>query len=171
MTQRTWLITGVNSGFGRLMTEALLERGDRVAGTVRKLDAMNELKAKYGDRLWLANLDMTNLPAVRGVVEKAFAELGTIDVIVSNAGYGLFGAAEELSDEQVAISSPQISSGRSSLYARHCLICARKAADGSSACLPTAGRRRFRVARSTMRASGGSKVSWIQSPRNSLRSR
>lgn len=102
MTQRTWLITGVNSGFGRIMTEALLERGDRVAGTVRKLDAMNELKAKYGDRLWLANLDMTDLPAVRSVVNKAFAELGTIDVIVSNAGYGLFGAAEELSDEQVA---------------------------------------------------------------------
>jgi NAD(P)-dependent dehydrogenase (short-subunit alcohol dehydrogenase family) len=101
MTQRTWLITGVNSGFGRLMTEALLERGDRVAGTVRKLDAMDDLKAKYGERLWLANLDMTDLPAVRSVVEKAFAELGTIDVIVSNAGYGLFGAAEELSDDQV----------------------------------------------------------------------
>ena len=102
MTQKTWLITGVNSGFGRLMTGALLERGDRVAGTVRKLDAMNDLKAKYGDRLWLASLDMTDLPAVRSVVNKAFAELGTIDVIVSNAGYGLFGAAEELSDEQVA---------------------------------------------------------------------
>jgi len=101
MTQRTWLITGVNSGFGRLMTEALLERDDRVAGTVRKLDAMDDLKAKYGERLWLANLDMTDLPAVRSVVEKAFAELGTIDVIVSNAGYGLFGAAEELSDDQV----------------------------------------------------------------------
>jgi len=102
MTQRTWLITGVNSGFGRLMTEALLERGDRVAGTVRKLDAMNDLKAKYGDRLWLATLDMTDLPAVRSAVKKAFAELGTINVIVSNAGYGLFGAAEELSDDQVA---------------------------------------------------------------------
>jgi NAD(P)-dependent dehydrogenase (short-subunit alcohol dehydrogenase family) len=102
MTQRTWLITGVNSGFGRLITEALLERGDRVAGTVRKLEARNDLKAKYGDRLWLANLDMTELPAVRSVVNKVFAELGTIDVIVSNAGYGLFGAAEELSDEQVA---------------------------------------------------------------------
>jgi len=102
MTQRTRLITGVNSGFGRLITEALLERGDRVAGTVRKLEAMNDLKAKYGDRLWLANLDMTELPAVRSVVNKVFAELGTIDVIVSNAGYGLFGAAEELSDEQVA---------------------------------------------------------------------
>lgn len=102
MAQRTWLITGVNSGFGRLMTEALLERGDRVAGTVRKLDAMNDLKAKYGDRLWLATLDMTDLPAVGSAVNKAFAELGTIDVIVSNAGYGLFGAAEELSDEQVS---------------------------------------------------------------------
>ena len=102
MTQKTWLITGVNSGFGRLMTEALLERGDRVAGTVRKLDAMNDLKAKYGERLWLANLDMTDLPAVRSVVDQAFVELGTIDVIVSNAGYGFFGAAEELSDEQVA---------------------------------------------------------------------
>ena len=45
---------------------------------------------------------MTELPAVRSVVNKVFAELGTIDVIVSNAGYGLFGAAEELSDEQVA---------------------------------------------------------------------
>ena len=101
MTQRTWLITGVNSGFGRLVTEVLLERGDRVAGTARKLEAMNDLKAKYGDRLWLANLDMTELPAVRSVVNKVFAELGTIDVIVSNAGYGLFGAAEELSDEQV----------------------------------------------------------------------
>ena len=101
MTQRTWLITGVNSGFGRLMTEALLERGERVAGTVRKLDAMNDLKTKYGDRLWLAQLDMTDTPAIIQVVEKAFADLGRIDVMVSNAGYGLFGAAESLSDAQV----------------------------------------------------------------------
>jgi len=101
MAQRTWLITGVNSGFGRIMTEKLLERGDRVAGTVRKLDTMNDLKTKYGDRLWLANLDMTDAPAIKQVVDKAFADLGTIEVIVSNAGYGLFGAAESLSDEQV----------------------------------------------------------------------
>jgi len=45
MTQRTWFITGVNSGFGRHMTEQLLERGERVAGTVRKMDSMNDLKA------------------------------------------------------------------------------------------------------------------------------
>ena len=102
MSQRTWLITGVNSGFGRIMTEQLLERGDRVAGTVRKMDAVNDIKAKYGELLWLEHLDMTDLSGIRRVVEKAFADLGRIDVIVSNAGYGLFGAAEELSDEQVA---------------------------------------------------------------------
>jgi NAD(P)-dependent dehydrogenase (short-subunit alcohol dehydrogenase family) len=102
MSQRTWLITGVNSGFGRLMAEQLLERGDRVAGTVRKMDAVNDLKAKYAELLWLENLDMTDLSGIRRGVEKAFAHLGRIDVIVSNAGYGLFGAVEELSDEQVA---------------------------------------------------------------------
>jgi NAD(P)-dependent dehydrogenase (short-subunit alcohol dehydrogenase family) len=102
MAQTTWFITGVNSGFGRLMTERLLERGDCVAGTVRKMDSIDDLKSRYGDQLWLGHLDMNDLPEIRKVVDKAFAELGRIDVIVSNAGYGLFGAAEELSDEQVA---------------------------------------------------------------------
>jgi NAD(P)-dependent dehydrogenase (short-subunit alcohol dehydrogenase family) len=101
VAQRTWFITGVNSGFGRLMTERLLERGDRVAGTVRKMDSMDDLKGKYGELLWLAHLDMTDLPEIRKVVDEAFAQLAYIGVIVSNAGYGLFGAAEELSDEQV----------------------------------------------------------------------
>ena len=98
---RTWLITGVNSGFGRQITEQLLARGDRVAGTVRKLETMADLKTQFGDSLWLATLDLTDMSAIRQVVDKAFANLGRIDVIVSNAGYGLFGAAEELSDEQV----------------------------------------------------------------------
>jgi NAD(P)-dependent dehydrogenase (short-subunit alcohol dehydrogenase family) len=101
MATQTWLITGVNSGFGREMTEQLLARGDRVAGTVRKMDAMSDLKAKYGDRLWLANLDVTDASAIKQVVSAAFAELGRIDVVVNNAGYGLFGAAEELTDEQI----------------------------------------------------------------------
>jgi NAD(P)-dependent dehydrogenase (short-subunit alcohol dehydrogenase family) len=83
------------------MTEQLLARGDRVAGTVRKLEAMDDLKAKYGDLLWLAHLDVTDTPAVHRVVNSAFAELGRIDVVVNNAGYGLFGAAEELTDEQI----------------------------------------------------------------------
>jgi NAD(P)-dependent dehydrogenase (short-subunit alcohol dehydrogenase family) len=101
MTQRTWLITGVNSGFGRHMTEQLLARGDRVAGTVRNMDAMDDLKQKYGGLLWLSHLDMTDTAEIQRVVAKAFADLGKIDVVVSNAGYGLFGAAEELSDDQI----------------------------------------------------------------------
>jgi NAD(P)-dependent dehydrogenase (short-subunit alcohol dehydrogenase family) len=101
MTQRNWLITGISSGFGREMTEQLLARGDRVAGTVRNLSAIQELKVRYRDQLWLAQLDMTEISNIRSVVDHAFRELGRIDVVVSNAGYGLIGAAEEVTDEQV----------------------------------------------------------------------
>jgi len=101
MTQRTWIITGINSGFGRLMTERLLARGDRVAGTVRDAASMDDLKALYKDQLWLATLDLTDTFEIRGVVDEAFQHAGKIDVVVSNAGYGLFGAAEEFTDAQV----------------------------------------------------------------------
>jgi NAD(P)-dependent dehydrogenase (short-subunit alcohol dehydrogenase family) len=101
MAQRTWFITGSNSGFGRIITEQLLARGDRVAATARDIAALDDMKAQYGDRLWTAKLDVTDTPQLRAVVESAFSDLGTVDVIVSNAGYGLFGAAEELTDEQI----------------------------------------------------------------------
>jgi len=54
MPQRTWFITGISGGFGRLLTGELLERGDRVAGTARKLEVVDDLKTQYGDQLWLA---------------------------------------------------------------------------------------------------------------------
>jgi NAD(P)-dependent dehydrogenase (short-subunit alcohol dehydrogenase family) len=98
---RTYFITGASSGFGRLLTEKLLVRGERVAATVRQEHILDDLKAQHGDRLWIANLDLTHTDAVRRVIDRAFADLGRIDVIVSNAGYGLFGAAEEVSDEQI----------------------------------------------------------------------
>jgi NAD(P)-dependent dehydrogenase (short-subunit alcohol dehydrogenase family) len=101
MTTRNWFITGTSSGFGRALTEKLLARGDRVAATVRKTAALEDLKAQYGDRLWVAVLDVTDTQGVRRVVDQAFAKMGRIDVIVNNAGYGLFGAAEEVSEEQV----------------------------------------------------------------------
>lgn len=100
MTQ-TWLITGTSSGFGRILTEKLLARGDRVAATLRRPDALEDLKAIHGDRLWIAALDLTDTAAIRSIVERAFADLGRIDVVVSNAGYGLFGAAEEVDDDQI----------------------------------------------------------------------
>jgi NAD(P)-dependent dehydrogenase (short-subunit alcohol dehydrogenase family) len=101
MTTRTWLITGASSGFGRAMTEQLLDRGDRVAATARNPERLDDLAEKYGDRLWTAALDVTDTAALRTVVERAFAELGHIAVIVSNAGRGLFGAAEEVTDQDI----------------------------------------------------------------------
>jgi NAD(P)-dependent dehydrogenase (short-subunit alcohol dehydrogenase family) len=101
MTSRTWLITGVSSGFGHELTTQLLERGDTVVGTVRRPDSVADLAAKNPDTFHSEVLDVTDTAAIRDVVERSFNRLGRIDVIVSNAGYGLFGAAEELSDEQV----------------------------------------------------------------------
>lgn len=98
---KTWFITGTSSGFGRALTEALLARGDQVAATVRNPASMDKLKKHYGHRLWIATLDVTNANAVRQVVGAAFAALGRIDVVVNNAGYGLAGAAEELTDAQI----------------------------------------------------------------------
>lgn len=98
---QTWLITGTSSGFGRILTERLLDRGDRVAATLRRTNALDDLKERYGDRLWIASLDLTDTTAIRTTVDRAFAELGRIDVAVSNAGYGLFGAGEEVTDEQI----------------------------------------------------------------------
>lgn len=99
--KRTWLITGVSSGFGYEMTKLLLERGDTVIGTVRKKDRAQALLEKYPDTFDCKLLDVTDVPAVHRTVKEAFEAHGKIDVVVSNAGYGLFGAAEELSDEEI----------------------------------------------------------------------
>jgi NAD(P)-dependent dehydrogenase (short-subunit alcohol dehydrogenase family) len=97
----TWFITGTSSGIGRAIAEKLLARGDRVAATLRKPNALDDLKAQYGAKLWVASLDVTDDAAIRDVLARAFAELGRIDVLVSNAGYAVFGAGEEASDEQL----------------------------------------------------------------------
>jgi NAD(P)-dependent dehydrogenase (short-subunit alcohol dehydrogenase family) len=97
----TWFITGTSSGFGRLLTERLLARGDRVAATLRRPEALNDLRTEYGDRLWLAQLDVTDAGQVQGVVDDAFKALGPVDVVVNNAGYGVFASVEEASDEQI----------------------------------------------------------------------
>jgi len=101
-TPLTWFITGTSSGFGRLMTRILLERGDRVVATLRRPGALDDLRNAYPDRLHVAELDVTLPDDVRRVVNDAFAAMGRIDVVVNNAGYGLFGAAEEVTDEQIS---------------------------------------------------------------------
>jgi len=101
MSQRTWFITGVSSGFGRQLTEQLLQRGDRVVGTVREKSKIADLLKEYPKTFHAELLDVTDTAAIHKVVERSFAQLGRIDVFISNAGYGLFGAAEELTNEQI----------------------------------------------------------------------
>lgn len=97
----TWLITGASSGLGRLMTEKLLARGDRVVACMRRPDALNALQEQYAERLLICCFDMTDTQAMRRELDNAFQACGKIDRVVSNAGYGLFGAAEEVSDAQI----------------------------------------------------------------------
>jgi NAD(P)-dependent dehydrogenase (short-subunit alcohol dehydrogenase family) len=101
MAAKTWFITGTSSGLGRALTEALLARGDHVAATLRRPAAVDDLTARYGSQLWRAELDVSMPAQVRRVVDAAFAVMGRIDVVVSNAGYALVGAAEEPTDQQV----------------------------------------------------------------------
>ena len=101
MSKKTWLITGVSSGFGYEMTKQLLEKGDTVVGTVRNKAKVEELIKKYPTTFDCQILDVTDVQAVGIVVENAWKEHKKVDVVISNAGYGLFGAAEELNDEEV----------------------------------------------------------------------
>jgi NAD(P)-dependent dehydrogenase (short-subunit alcohol dehydrogenase family) len=98
---KTWFITGTSSGFGRALAEELLARGDRVVGTVRKLASMDDFKDRYADLLQVELLDVTDTYAINAVVGHAFKQSARIDVVVNNAGYGLSGAAEELTDHQI----------------------------------------------------------------------
>lgn len=98
---KTWLITGASSGLGRLLTEALLERGDRVAATVRRPEVLEHLRSSYGEQLWIGALDVTDRDQTHQTIDAAFDALGTIDVVVNNAGYGVFASVEEASDDQI----------------------------------------------------------------------
>jgi NAD(P)-dependent dehydrogenase (short-subunit alcohol dehydrogenase family) len=99
---KTWLITGISSGFGKALTEQLLAKGDTVVGTVRtEKDDIKELAKRYPDTLDVQHLDVTNVDEIRQVVDNAVKGHGKIDVLINNAGYGLFGAAEELSDKDI----------------------------------------------------------------------
>jgi NAD(P)-dependent dehydrogenase (short-subunit alcohol dehydrogenase family) len=98
---RTWLITGVSAGLGRALARAALDRGDTVAGTVRSAAAAEAFEVLAADRAVAFQMDVTNEAAVKAVVGEVQERLGPIDVAVNNAGYGLVGAVEEASLDEV----------------------------------------------------------------------
>lgn len=97
----TWFITGASRGIGRELTEQALARGDSVAATLRHPGQLDDLAVVHGDRLWVRQLDVTDTMQMSRVVRAAFTDHKRIDVVVSNAGFGVFGTAEDLTTDQV----------------------------------------------------------------------
>jgi NAD(P)-dependent dehydrogenase (short-subunit alcohol dehydrogenase family) len=98
MANKVWFITGTSRGFGRVWAEAALARGDRVAATARDVKSLAPLVERYGDRVIALPLDVTDRNAVFKSVSEAQRRFGRIDIAINNAGYGLFGAIEEISE-------------------------------------------------------------------------
>ncbi|MFJ8016749.1 SDR family oxidoreductase [Streptomyces sp. NPDC096339] len=96
---KIWFVTGSSRGFGRQFVEAALSRGDKVAATARNAETLSDLVAEYGDAVLALDLDVTDRAAVNAAVKRAVEHFGHLDVIVNNAGYGLFGAVEELTEQ------------------------------------------------------------------------
>ncbi len=96
---KTWLVTGCSAGFGRILAESLLERGERVIATARKPETLADLVAGHEDRALALRLDVTDLAQIEAVVAAATARFGIIDALINNAGAGYFGPVEDASIE------------------------------------------------------------------------
>jgi NAD(P)-dependent dehydrogenase (short-subunit alcohol dehydrogenase family) len=97
---KTVFITGASRGFGKLWAEAFLKRGDKVAASARNISALDDLVEKYGDNILPVQLDVTKKDDVKNAVENIKNHFGSIDILINNAGYGLFGTVEETTEEQ-----------------------------------------------------------------------
>jgi NAD(P)-dependent dehydrogenase (short-subunit alcohol dehydrogenase family) len=97
---KIWFITGTSKGFGRIWAEAALQRGDKVAATARNPKSLEGLASRYGSNVLPLALDVTDQAAVEKTVKRARDHFGRLDVVVNNAGFGLFGTVEEITAEQ-----------------------------------------------------------------------
>src|ERR1700760_621019 len=98
---KIWFITGSSRGLGRSLTEAVLASGAKVAATARNPRQLDDLKKKYGTKVLPLQLDVTNNTQIANAVDQTIKTFGRIDVLVNNAGFGITGAAEGFTDEQV----------------------------------------------------------------------
>lgn len=94
-----WYITGASKGIGHALVHQLLSLGKKVAATSRNLTAFSDIESV--DFLPL-EVDLTNDQSIANSLEKTQKHFGKIDVIVNNAGYGIGGAMEELSEQEIA---------------------------------------------------------------------
>jgi NAD(P)-dependent dehydrogenase (short-subunit alcohol dehydrogenase family) len=99
--KKVWFITGSSRGLGRSLAAAVLKHGDLLAATSRRPDDLKDLKQQYGDQVLTIGLDVVDRQQIRKAIEKTIETFGHIDVLVNNAGFGITGAAEGYTDEQV----------------------------------------------------------------------
>jgi NAD(P)-dependent dehydrogenase (short-subunit alcohol dehydrogenase family) len=99
-SERVWLVTGASRGFGRALSEAVLARGERLVATARGEDFVESFGVEHPEAL-AVTLDVTDPAQARAAVEQALERFGRLDVVVNNAGYGHFGAVEELTDDEL----------------------------------------------------------------------
>ncbi|MFB7501264.1 SDR family NAD(P)-dependent oxidoreductase [Streptomyces sp. NPDC056161] len=96
---KTWLVTGSSRGLGRAIAEAVLAGGHNLVATARRTAPLNDLAERYGDRIRLVTLDVTDAEAARRAVRAAVEAFGRLDVVVNNAGYADMAAIEDMSDQ------------------------------------------------------------------------
>ena len=100
---RVWFITGASTGFGRFLAEEVLLRGERVLATARDLSKISDLVELYPDSARAFVLDVTEPEQIASVAEQAIAAFGHVDVLVNNAGFGIAGAIEEVSEAEFEV--------------------------------------------------------------------
>jgi NAD(P)-dependent dehydrogenase (short-subunit alcohol dehydrogenase family) len=98
---RRWLVTGCSSGLGQALAIAVAQAGDQLVATARQPAALAQLVAAWPDNISPVALDVRDEGQCRDAVGAAVERLGGIDVLVNNAGGGLFGAVEEVCDEEL----------------------------------------------------------------------
>jgi NAD(P)-dependent dehydrogenase (short-subunit alcohol dehydrogenase family) len=99
--KRVWFITGSSRGLGRSLAVAVLKQGDLLAATSRRPEDLKDLRQQYGNQIITIGLDVTDRKQICDAVHKTIEAFGRIDVLVNNAGFGITGAAEGYTDEQV----------------------------------------------------------------------
>lgn len=100
MKSKIILITGASRGLGKIWAEAFLKRGDKVIATARNIDSLKDLVATYGEAILPVKLDVNDREQCFAAVKQADEYFGGIDVLINNAGYGLFGAIEETTEQE-----------------------------------------------------------------------
>lgn len=100
MSKQVWFITGASKGLGLALAKRLLQQGYKVAATSRRIDSLVKAIGPASDRFLPLQVDLANEKSLEQAVQKTVESLGTLDVVVNNAGYGQFGTIEEVSDEE-----------------------------------------------------------------------